>query len=131
MASAKKPSAADRTIPMFGGPLPDINNRPVEAIEDEEKAERVPVEEDVNNLRDKAFKGQEWCTECFGSFDAPGNEYRVSKRGPYYYVETVLKEICKPTAYGYVGLMVHERDIMALTKVMVAAVRAKQEAEKK
>lgn len=122
----KKPSAADRTLGMFGQP-PAVEEREVEVLDEEAKeGERIPMEEDVDRMREKAFQGQEWTTKYFGKYEGPGNEYRVSKRGEYYYVEAILKEIGKPTAYGYTGIMVHERDIMELTKVMVAAVRAKQ-----
>lgn len=124
----RKPSAADRTMGLFGSP-PAIDEREIEVIEEETKAgERVPVELDADRARAVAFKGQEWTSKYFGSFEAPGNEYRVSKKGPYYYLETILKEPGKPTAYGYTGLMVHERDLMGMTKVLVAAVRAKQAA---
>lgn len=131
MKKPTKPSAASRTVDMFGtvGPM---DTRTAEVIEQEEKAgERVPVEDDADRMREVAFKGQEWTTKYFGSKDAPGNEYRLSHRGAYYYLETILKEVGKPTAYGYTGLMVHERDLMEMTKVMVAAVREKQAREHK
>ncbi len=128
----KKPSASDRTLGLFGNPAPvEVDEKgPIEAEETTEKGERVPLEQDADRFREKAFAGQEWTSKYFGSFDAPGNEYRVSKRGHFYYLETLHKEPGKPTAYAYSGLMVHERDIMELTKVMVAAVRAKQAAER-
>lgn len=126
MVKPKKPSAADRTLGMFGQP-PAAEEREIEVLDEVAKdGARVPVEEDADHHREVAFRGQEWTSKYFGSYDAPGNEYRVSQRGEYYYVETILKEVGKPTAYGYTGIMVHERDIMELTKVMVAAVRAKQ-----
>jgi hypothetical protein len=130
---AKKPTAADRTMGLFGQP-PVVDEAKAlaeaEVLAPEEKGERVPVEQDADRMRDAAFKGQEWTSKYFGSFEAPGNEYRLTQRGPYYYLETILKEVGKPTAYGYTGVMVHERDLMELTKVMVAAVRAKQAKEK-
>jgi hypothetical protein len=126
--AGKKPNAADRTLGLFGQP-PAVEEREIEVLEPEVKGERVPVEEDVNRMRESAFKGQEWTSKYFGSYDAPGNEYRVSKKGDYYYLETILKEVGKPTAYGYTGVMVHDRDLMELTKVLVAVVRAKQAAE--
>lgn len=122
----KKPSAADRTLGMFGQP-PAAEEREIEVIEEKEKdGERRTVEEQADHSREKAFIGQAWATKYFGSFEAPGNEYRVSHKGQYYYVESILKEVGKPTAYGYTGVMVHDRDLMELTKVLVAAVRAKQ-----
>lgn len=129
MSKVKKPSAADRTLGMFGNP-PPVEEREVEVLEEAAKeGERVSFEEDADRMRLVAFKGLEWTTKYFGSFDAEGNEYRVSHRGQHYYLETILKEVGKPTAYGYTGLMVHERDLMPLTKVLVEAVRAKQAKE--
>lgn len=128
---AKKPTAADRTMGLFGQP-PAVEEREIEVLAPEVKdGERKSVEEDADRMRDVAFKGQEWTSKYFGSYDAPGNEYRVTHRGEYYYLETILKEVGKPTAYGYTGIMVHDRDLMELTKVLVAAVRAKQAAEAK
>ena len=122
----KKPSAADRTISMFGAPVP-VQELPV-VPEAEETKERVPLEQDVDNLRDRAFKGQEWTTAAFGIPDADGNQYRCSLMGGHYYLETLAKQGSKP-AYGYVGLMVHERDLYAVTQVLVQAVRDKQKKE--
>ncbi len=120
MAKPKKPSAADRTIGLFGQPAE------VEVIQEERDGERVPFEEDADRNREAAFKGQEWCSKYFGSYEAPGNEYRMSRKGEYYYLETILKEVGKPSAYGYSGVMVHRRDLLEFTKVCVAAVRALQ-----
>lgn len=127
----KKPSAADRTLGMFGQP-PAIEEREIEVLEAEQKdGERVPVEQDADRMREVAFRGQEWTSKYFASPEAPGNEYRLSLRGRHYYLETILKEPGKPTAYGYTGLMVHERDLEAMTKVMVAGYRAKVALESK
>lgn len=126
-AKTKKPSAADRTVSMFAAPIPTtLDERAVEVIEDDEKAERVPMELEVDQFRAQAFQGQEWTTRAFGNLDAPGNEYRVSHKGTFYYVETLAKQPGSASAYGYVGLMVHERDLFALTTVLVQAVRDKQ-----
>ncbi len=122
----KKPSPADRTLGLFGNP-PRADDREIEVLEPEQKdGERVTIEEDADRMRDVAFKGQEWTTKYFGSPEAPGNEYRLSLRGRHYYLETLLKEPGKPTAYGYTGLMVHERDLEAMAKVLVAGYRARQ-----
>lgn len=127
----KKPSAADRTVDMFGAPPAHVE-REVEVIEDDEKeGERATMEADADRMREKAYAGQEWASKFFGSVDAPGNEYRMSLKGDHYYLETILKELGKPLAYGYTGLMVHKRDLYEMAKVIVAAVRAKQESEKK
>ena len=126
-----KPSAAERTLGLFGQPTV-IQEREIEVIEEEAKeGERVDVEQDVDRMRESAFRGQEWTSKYFGSYDAPGNEYRVSHKGEYYYVETIMKEVGKPTAYGYTGVMVHDRDLESLTLVLVAACRAKKAAEAK
>lgn len=128
---AKKPSAADRTMGLFGQP-PAIEEREIEVLEPETKdGERVDVEDDVDRLRGKAFAGQEWASKYFGKHEAPGNEYRVTHKGDFYYLETVMKEVGKPTAYGYTGVMVHNQDLYELVKVLVQAVRAKQASEAK
>ncbi len=124
MAGPKKPSAASRTVDMFAQP-PPMDARPIEVVEGEQH-ERVPLEDDVDNLRAEAFKVQAWSTAAFGSPEAAGNEYRVSFKDPHYYVETLAKTPGTRGAYGYVGLMVHERDLLNLTKVLVQAVRDKQ-----
>ncbi len=132
-AKPKKPSAADRTVDMFSAtPAPrPIDEREVEVIVSDEKAERVPMELEVDRYRAQAFLGQEWTTAAFGSLDAPGNEYRVSRKGAHYYVETLAKAPGAPggQAYGYTGVMVHDRDLFALTTVLVQAVRDKQKRE--
>ena len=122
----KKPSAADRTISMFGAPVP-VQELPV-VPEAEETKDRVPLEQDVDNLRERAFRCQEWTTAAFGIPDADGDQYRVTLLNGHYYVETVRKEAGKP-AYGYAGVMVHERNLYALTQVLVQAVREKQKKE--
>lgn len=128
---AKKPTAADRTMGLFGQP-PAVEEREIEVLAPEVKdGERKSVEEDADRMRDTAFKGQEWTSKYFGSYEAPGNEYRVTHRGDFYYLETIMKEVGKPTAYGYTGVMVHDRDLLELVKVLVAAVRAKQASESK
>lgn len=126
----KKPSAVDRTVNLFGTPLPTtIDERPIEILEKEdEKAERAPMELEVDKYRAQAFLGQEWTTKAFGSLDAPGNEYRVSHKGSHYYVETLGKEP-GASCSRYVGLMVHERDLYAITATLVQAVRDKQKRE--
>lgn len=122
----KKPSAADRTIDMFASPAVE---RPIEVVEEAKEDGRVTVEEDADRMREKAFAGQEWASKYFGDREAPGNEYRMSRHGDHYYLETILKELGKPLAYGYTGVMVHKRDLMEMTKVCVAAVRALQASE--
>ena len=127
---AKKPSASDRTVNMFAVPVP-IDERPVEVIDDEvHEGQRVPLEQDVDNLRKQAFLGQEWTTKAFGIPNAEGNDYRVSRRGQYYYLETLSRVPGVPAAYGYVGVMLHERDLFAATAVLVQAVRDKQKRDK-
>lgn len=108
---------------MFASPAVE---RPVEVVEEAKEEGRVTVEEDADRMREKAFAGQEWASKYFGSTEAPGNEYRMSLHGDHYYLETILKETGKPLAYGYTGLMVHKRDLLEMTKVCVAAVRALQ-----
>ncbi len=121
----KKPTAADRTVNMFTGTTP-IDDRPIEVLESEEKAERVPFEQDADRLRDIAFRGQEWTSKAFGEPDAEGNEYRVSRKGSHYYLETLHKLKGAATVHGYSGLMVHENDLFSVTAVLVQAVRDKQ-----
>jgi hypothetical protein len=123
----KKPSAADRTISIFAAPAEPT----IEVLEEEEKGERVPLEEDTNRLRNNAFLAQEWTTKAFGEPDAEGNEYRVSHKGSHYYLETLHKLPGGKTAHGYSGLMVHERDLYAVVTVLVQAVREKQKNEQR
>lgn len=125
----RKPTASDRTVSMFTGQTP-VEERPIEVIEEEpHEGARVTLEQDANRLRDMAFQGQEWTSKAFGEPDADGNTYRVSHKGVHYYVETLAKAPGTAGAYGYVGLMVHDRDLLNLTKVMVQAVRDKQARE--
>ena len=123
---AKKSSAADRTVSLFGAQPTTPEERPIEVVEDETKADRVSMEESANDLRDRALKVQEWATAAFGSPDAQGNEYRVSHKGQFYYLETLAKRPGMASAYGYVGVVLHERDLLAATQVLVQAVREKQ-----
>lgn len=113
---------------MFAAPGNMDQRGDAEATVEEAKADRVPLEQDLDNLREKAFTAQQWATAAFGIPDAGGNQYRVTFHQGHYYVETVRKEAGRP-AYGYVGVMVHERDIYALTQVLVQAVREKQKKE--
>ncbi len=114
---------------MFSAREPEI-----EVIEPEAKpgAVRVPIEDSTDARRDTAFVGQEWTTKYFGRPDAPGNEYRVSFRDGYYYLET-LKKRPGPngSVYGYTGVMIPEEDLFNAVSVLVAAVRDKQTREKK
>ncbi len=110
----KKPSAADRTVDMFAPkaePVPEV-------IQDDAKDGRLPTYEEADRCRERAFEVQEWTTKCFGIPEEKGNQFRMTHRGEHYYVETVSNS-------RYVGLMVHERDLLALTTVMVNAVRAR------
>jgi hypothetical protein len=125
----KKPSAASRTVDMFAQP-PPIDDRPIEVEEKapEHAGERVPLEQDVDRMRDQAFLVQQWTTSAFG---APENqavkseEFRITKRDGFYFVETLRSEPGKP-AYGYSGVMVREENLYSLTACLVQAVRAKQ-----
>ncbi len=128
MAKPTKPSAASRTVDMFAAPKSQ-DERPIEVLEEDHKGERVPLEQDVDRLRETAFKYQEWTTKAFGVPEAGGNEYRVSRKGEHYYIETLKKTPGNAGAYGYVGLMVHERDLYNLAAVLVQAVREKQARE--
>ncbi len=124
MAKPTKPSALLRTIDLFAEPAPVVEER------SEIEGERLPIEQDVDRMRDNAFKGQEWTSKYFARLDAPGSEYRVSHKGDYYYVESVMKTQGGATAYGYTGIMVHASDLLNLTQVLVQAVRDKQAKDK-
>lgn len=124
---ARKPSAADRNVDMFA-------KAPVEAAQDvpeDARGERLPIDQDVNRMREQAFQCQEWTSKYFASDLADGDEYRVSLKDHHYYVETIKRQPGKESAYGYTGIMVHERNLLNLTSVLVAAVRAKQKKESK
>lgn len=129
----KKSPAADRTVDMF---TKTVSVTPIEerTIEQEEASthtgDRKPLEDDHERQRAIAFQGQEWTSKYFGSFDAPGNEYRVSHKGEHYYLETLAKLPDGKEAYGYTGVMVHDRDLYKMVEVLVRAVRDKQAREK-
>ncbi len=129
MRKTSKTSAAERAVDMFA-PAP-IMAGPVEPEEATEHGERASMEDDADRMREKAFTVQDWTTSLFGSPDAPANEYRMSLRGCHYYLETLAKTPGTKEAYGYTGLMVHERDLYNMATVIVAAVRAKQAQEGK
>jgi len=124
-----KPSAASRTVGMFVEPTATIDDRPIEAPEDDAKEARVPMEQDVDRNRQESFKFQEWVSKHFAEKDASEDEYRISKKGEYYLVET-LRSLPGTPNYGSSGIFVHQRNLYNLTAVLVQAVRAKQ-AEKK
>ncbi len=126
--AGKKPSAADRTLNMFGA-APKEEERPIEVLEEEAKAERVPLEQDVDRLRANAFLAQEWTSRAFGDPESFGNEYRVTYKNKFYYLESLSKVQGSGSAHGYTGVMVHERDLFNMVAVLVQAVRAKQAAD--
>ena len=101
-----------------------------ETIEEAERAERVSMEADADRMRNVAFKGQEWTTKFFGTPEAPGNEYRLTHRGEYYYLETLGKLPGGKEAHSYAGHMLHERDLFAVARVFFEAAKAKKESEK-
>lgn len=119
----KKPSAAERTVDMFGA---NAHEPKPEAIEEEVKAERVSMDEDADRMREKAFRVQEWSTAAFGKPEAAGNQFRVSYKNRHYYVEKLHRVAGKTESHGYTGIMVQEEDLLSLTKVLVEAVREKQ-----
>lgn len=123
-----KENAASRTVDMFAQ-AKSMDERPVEVVEEEKGGERVPLEQDVDANREQAFRVQEWTTAAFGRPDAAGNEFRVSFKGEHYYLEKLGKHPGGKSASSYMGLMVHELDLLNLTKVLVAAVREKQSRE--
>ena len=119
-----KPTAAERTIPMFGAqlePKPEV----AEDAQDEAKGERIPLEQDVDRMRERAFQVQSWTSAAFASVDAEGDTYRVSYSDGFYYVEVLRKEAFKP-AYGYTGVFVHENNLLGLVTVLVQAARDHQ-----
>lgn len=124
----KKPSAADRTVSLFAAP----QELPIEVVEETEKdAERVPLEEDVDRMREVAFRGQEWTSKHFADKDATSNEYRLSFKGGFYYLETLHRLPDGKSVHGYSGLMIRESDLFNLTRVLVEAVREKQKKDAK
>lgn len=111
----KKPSAAERTLDMYAPPAPEV-------LVEEAKAERISIPEDANRMRETTFQVQEWTSRCFGLKTGPANEYRVTNRNGYYYLESVSEA-------RYCGLMIPEADLYNLTNVLLAAARAKKERE--
>lgn len=122
----KKSPAAERTLSMFAVPEPIQ----AENIASEDKSARVPIEQDIDALRDTAFKYQEWSTALFNKGDSEGNEYRMSRKGDHYILQTLCR-VAGALPHGYAGVMVHKRDLIAMTKVMVLAARELQTEEEK
>ncbi len=108
----KKPSAADRTVDMFAPKAPEI-----EVLEEPLDAGRVGHIEDADRLRDNAFTVQAWTSKTFG-FQDKENAYRLTHRGEHYYLESVSES-------RYCGMMIHERDLIAVATVFVGAARAR------
>ena len=124
----KKPSAAERTVDMFGANAPEPKP---EVIEEDAKAERVSMDEDADRMREKAFTVQDWSTAAFGKPEAEGNQFRVSHKNRHYYVEKLHRMPGARDSHGYTGIMVQEEDLLSLTKVLVEAVREKQKRDAK
>ena len=82
------------------------------------------MEEDADRNRLKAFEVQEWTTHHFGEPQAEGNEYRLSHRGMHYYLECLSKMPGAKGCHAYTGLMIHDKDLMTVTRVLVLAARA-------
>lgn len=99
-------------------PIPEV----AEDAPKEAKADRVPLEQDVDRMRARALEVQAWTSKAFADPDAEASGFRVSYQSPHYYVEVLRKDPYKP-AYGFTGLFVHERDLLNLTTVLVQAVR--------
>lgn len=99
---------------------------PVEAAPEDapasEKAEFQPMEDRADGYRESAFKVQEWTTANFGKPEALGNDYRVTKKGQWFYLEE-LKRGEKGTVYGYAGLMIHEDNFLTAARVIAQAAR--------
>ncbi len=108
----KKSSAADRTCDMFA-----TKERVIEVLEEPLDAGRVGHIADADRLRDNAFTVQAWTSKNFG-FQDKENAYRLTHRGEHYYLESVSES-------RYVGLMVHEKDLIAVATVFVGAARAR------
>lgn len=132
MQKTKKPSAAERTVDMFSQPQLDKSAvQAAEVILEAEKADRVPMEQDADRLRQGAFTGQEWTTAAFGAPEAESDQYRMSLKGNYYYLEHLSYEPGKPGARAYTGVMIHEKNLYAAATVIAAAARAKKASETK
>ncbi len=123
---AKKTSAAERTVDMFAAPKTEAAEFAEAAANAEAEAakdERLPLEQDVNALRENAFKVQEWTTTFFGLPEAEGNEYRCSKSGNHYLLERLAKAPGAKEAHGYMSYMIPESDLPSVVKVLVQAYR--------
>ncbi len=127
-SKSKKPSAAERTVDMFGANAPEPK---AEFVEDEIKSDRVSLDQDVDRMREKAFQMQEWTMAAFGKAEAEGTQFRVSYKNRHYYVEKLHRQAGRTESHGYTGIMVQEEDLLSLTKVLVEAVREKQKRDAK
>jgi len=105
VAAAKKPSAASRTINMY---------------ERHKHQESVEEAVDADRFREVAFKAQEWLSNALPTPEP--SKYRVTHKGRFYYLERLTDNA---------GMMILDDDLYEATKVMVAAVRAKQAEEGK
>ncbi len=112
---AKKPSAHDRTVNMFEVPKEALP----EYVEADASEGRVSHTEDADRLRDHAFQVQEWTSKSFGILTGNANEYRVTLRNGFYYLECVSDA-------RYCGLMIPEADLFNLAGVIVDAAKAKK-----
>jgi hypothetical protein len=119
-----KKTASERTISMFTHNTEREPPPMPEAEVEEQKAERVAIQDDCDRNRENAFNVQEWTTSAFGQPDAKSTQYRMSKKDKFYYLEELRFEQGKHNAYGYTGVIIHERDLLAAAGVVVEAAKA-------
>ena len=106
--------------PMFAEPEPEPEPEPETP---KAPSARGTMKEHADSSRDTALKFQEWTSGAFGDEGSERTEFRVTCKGGMYLLESLLKKGTKES-YGYTGVFVHQRDIIEMTKVLVAACRA-------
>ncbi len=112
------PSASERTVNLFAAPVEPVP----EYLEGDAKDRTENRTESSDRLRDNAFQVQEWTSKSFGITPGPANEYRVTLRKGFYYLECVSDA-------RYCGLMIPETDLFNITGVIVDAAKAKRARE--
>ncbi len=95
---------------------------PVEPVPEYIESEKGDRSDTHDRLRDNAFKVQEWTSKSFGIAPGPANEYRVSLRNGFYYLECVSDS-------RYCGLMIPEADLFNIAGVITTAARSKKAKE--
>ncbi len=119
MSKPSKPSAADRTVPMFSPVVP--------TTEDATDAPRMSetIEVAAERWRNNAFFTQEHLSKHFNE-SLPGKEkYRLTLKDGWRYLEQFRLDK-SGGAYHYAGVMFADENLYELTGLFVKAAKEKQ-----